>query len=123
MQFPYGQTFMAELGPRGREYMSFSLLGIVSKGSAWIRLIVCSTICSTIVDAAGSHWGRCQHQPPHIEAKSLHWERRHKKKPDRVINVKKAWENAKGVLEGWNDHELACVAACAALQLRLPCSP
>ena len=32
-QFSYGQAFMAELVPRGREYMFFSLLGIVSKGS------------------------------------------------------------------------------------------
>ncbi|KAK0386138.1 hypothetical protein NLU13_5975 [Sarocladium strictum] len=31
-QFSYGQAFMAELVPRGREYMFFSLLGIVSRG-------------------------------------------------------------------------------------------
>ena len=35
-QFSYWQAFMAELVPRGREYMFFSLLGIVSKGSASI---------------------------------------------------------------------------------------
>jgi MFS-type transporter involved in bile tolerance (Atg22 family) len=45
-QFSYGQAFMAELVPRGREYMFFSLLGIVSKGSAWIGPIVCSAIVS-----------------------------------------------------------------------------
>jgi len=43
-QFSYGQAFMAELVPRGREYMFFSLLGIVSKGSSWIGPIVCSAI-------------------------------------------------------------------------------
>lgn len=49
-QFSYGQAFMAELVPRGREYMFFSLLGIVSKGSAWIGPIV----SSAIVDANGN---------------------------------------------------------------------
>lgn len=49
-QFSYGQAFMAELVPRGREYMFFSLLGIVSKGSSWIGPIV----CSAIVDANGN---------------------------------------------------------------------
>lgn len=43
-QFSYGQAFMAELVPKGREYMFFSLLGIVSKGSAWIGPIVSSAI-------------------------------------------------------------------------------
>ncbi len=43
-QFSYGQAFMAELVPRGREYMFFSLLGIVSKGSSWIGPIVSSAI-------------------------------------------------------------------------------
>lgn len=51
-QFSYGQAFMAELIPRGREYMFFSLLGIVSKGSAWIGPIV----SSAIVDANGNSW-------------------------------------------------------------------
>jgi MFS-type transporter involved in bile tolerance (Atg22 family) len=51
-QFSYGQAFMAELVPRGREYMFFSLLGIVSKGSAWIGPIV----ASAIVDANGNEW-------------------------------------------------------------------
>lgn len=51
-QFSYGQAFMAELVPRGREYMFFSLLGIVSKGSAWIGPIV----SSAIVDANGNEW-------------------------------------------------------------------
>jgi MFS-type transporter involved in bile tolerance (Atg22 family) len=51
-QFSYGQAFMAELVPRGREYMFFSLLGIVSKGSAWIGPIV----CSAIVDLNGNQW-------------------------------------------------------------------
>ncbi|KAK3935213.1 autophagy-related protein 22-like protein [Diplogelasinospora grovesii] len=51
-QFSYGQAFMAELVPRGREYMFFSLLGIVSKGSAWIGPIV----SSAIVDRNGSQW-------------------------------------------------------------------
>ncbi|KAN0115027.1 MFS general substrate transporter [Hyaloscypha variabilis] len=51
-QFSYGQAFMAELVPRGREYMFFSLLGIVSKGSAWIGPIV----CSAIVDRNGNQW-------------------------------------------------------------------
>lgn len=43
---------MAELVPRGREYMFFSLLGIVSKGSAWIGPIV----SSAIVDHTGNQW-------------------------------------------------------------------
>ncbi|KAF8864252.1 MFS general substrate transporter [Acephala macrosclerotiorum] len=51
-QFSYGQAFMAELVPRGREYMFFSLLGIVSKGSAWIGPIV----ASAIVDHNGNQW-------------------------------------------------------------------
>ncbi|KIW09856.1 hypothetical protein PV08_11957 [Exophiala spinifera] len=51
-QFSYGQAFMAELVPRGREYMFFSLLGIVSKGSAWIGPIV----SSAIVDVNGNAW-------------------------------------------------------------------
>ncbi|CZR62665.1 related to AUT4-breakdown of autophagic vesicles inside the vacuole [Phialocephala subalpina] len=51
-QFSYGQAFMAELVPRGREYMFFSLLGIVSKGSAWIGPIV----ASAIVDRTGNQW-------------------------------------------------------------------
>ncbi|KAJ5054551.1 uncharacterized protein L3040_000822 [Drepanopeziza brunnea f. sp. 'multigermtubi'] len=51
-QFSYGQAFMAELVPRGREYMFFSLLGIVSKGSAWIGPIV----SSAIVDVHGNQW-------------------------------------------------------------------
>ncbi|KAH8663398.1 autophagy-related protein 22-like protein [Tricladium varicosporioides] len=51
-QFSYGQAFMAELVPRGREYMFFSLLGIVSKGSAWIGPIV----SSAIVDHNGNQW-------------------------------------------------------------------
>ncbi|CZR54319.1 related to AUT4-breakdown of autophagic vesicles inside the vacuole [Phialocephala subalpina] len=51
-QFSYGQAFMAELVPRGREYMFFSLLGIVSKGSAWIGPIV----SSAIVDHTGNQW-------------------------------------------------------------------
>lgn len=51
-QFGYGQAFMAELVPRGREYMFFSLLGIVSKGSAWIGPIV----TSAIADASGNFW-------------------------------------------------------------------
>jgi len=51
-QFSYGQAFMAELVPRGREYMFFSLLGIVSKGSAWIGPIV----SSAIVDRSGNQW-------------------------------------------------------------------
>ncbi|PQE32026.1 hypothetical protein CJF32_00001627 [Rutstroemia sp. NJR-2017a WRK4] len=51
-QFSYGQAFMAELVPKGREYLFFSLLGIVSKGSAWIGPI----ISSAIVDANGSEW-------------------------------------------------------------------
>ncbi|TVY68924.1 Autophagy-related protein [Lachnellula suecica] len=51
-QFSYGQAFMAELVPRGREYMFFSLLGIVSKGSAWIGPIV----SSAILDANGNQW-------------------------------------------------------------------
>lgn len=51
-QFSYGQAFMAELVPRGREYMFFSLLGIVSKGSAWIGPIV----SSAIVDDTGNQW-------------------------------------------------------------------
>jgi MFS-type transporter involved in bile tolerance (Atg22 family) len=51
-QFSYGQAFMAELVPRGREYMFFSLLGIVSKGSAWIGPIV----SSAIVDRTGNEW-------------------------------------------------------------------
>lgn len=51
-QFSYGQAFIAELIPRGREYMFFSLLGIVSKGSAWIGPIV----SSAIVDRTGNQW-------------------------------------------------------------------
>lgn len=51
-QFSYGQAFLAELIPRGREYMFFSLLGIVSKGSAWIGPIV----SSSIVDRSGNQW-------------------------------------------------------------------
>jgi MFS-type transporter involved in bile tolerance (Atg22 family) len=51
-QFSYGQAFMAELVPRGREYMFFSLLGIVSKGSSWIGPIV----SSAIVDDTGNQW-------------------------------------------------------------------
>jgi len=51
-QFSYGQAFMAELVPRGREYMFFSLLGIVSKGSAWIGPIA----SSAIVDVNGNAW-------------------------------------------------------------------
>ncbi|KAK2754067.1 hypothetical protein FQN54_007236 [Arachnomyces sp. PD_36] len=51
-QFSYGQAFMAELVPRGREYMFFSLLGIVSKGSSWIGPI----ISSAIVDRTGNQW-------------------------------------------------------------------
>ncbi|KAK6605409.1 hypothetical protein H4I95_05215 [Botrytis cinerea] len=51
-QYPYGQAFMAELVPKGREYLFFSLLGIVSKGSAWIGPIV----SSAIVDRNGSEW-------------------------------------------------------------------
>lgn len=51
-QFSYGQAFMAELIPRGREYMFFSLLGIVSKGSAWIGPIV----SSSIVDRTDNQW-------------------------------------------------------------------
>jgi len=51
-QFSYGQAFMAELVPKGREYMFFSLLGIVSKGSAWIGPIV----SSAIVDRNGNQW-------------------------------------------------------------------
>lgn len=51
-QFSFGQAFMAELIPRGREYMFFSLLGIVSKGSAWIGPIV----SSAIVDRSGNQW-------------------------------------------------------------------
>jgi MFS-type transporter involved in bile tolerance (Atg22 family) len=51
-QFSYGQAFMAELVPRGREYMFFSLLGIVSKGSAWIGPIV----SSAIVDVNNNEW-------------------------------------------------------------------
>ena len=43
---------MAELVPRGREYMFFSLLGIVSKGSAWIGPIA----SSAIVDVNGNAW-------------------------------------------------------------------
>jgi len=51
-QFGYGQAFMAELVPKGREYQFFSLLGIVSKGSAWIGPIV----SSAIVDHSGNQW-------------------------------------------------------------------
>jgi MFS-type transporter involved in bile tolerance (Atg22 family) len=51
-QFSYGQAMMAELVPHGREYLFFSLLGIVSKGSAWIGPI----ICSAIVDRSGNQW-------------------------------------------------------------------
>ena len=51
-QFGYGQAFMAELVPRGREYMFFSLLGIVSKGSSWIGPIV----SSAIADNTGHQW-------------------------------------------------------------------
>lgn len=51
-QLSYRQAFMAELVPRGREYMFFSLLGIVSKGSSWIGPIV----CSAIVDSNGNQW-------------------------------------------------------------------
>jgi MFS-type transporter involved in bile tolerance (Atg22 family) len=51
-QFSYGQAFMGELVPRGREYMFFSLLGIVSKGSSWIGPIV----SSAIVSANGNQW-------------------------------------------------------------------
>lgn len=51
-QFSYGQAFMAELVPRGREYMFFSLLGIVSKGSSWIGPIV----SSAIADNTGNQW-------------------------------------------------------------------
>ena len=43
---------MAELVPKGREFMFFSLLGIVSKGSAWIGPIV----CSAITDRTGNQW-------------------------------------------------------------------
>ncbi|KAK2036081.1 MFS general substrate transporter [Colletotrichum somersetense] len=51
-QFSYGQAFMAELVPHGREYLFFSLLGIVSKGSAWIGPIV----SSAIVDVNNNDW-------------------------------------------------------------------
>jgi MFS-type transporter involved in bile tolerance (Atg22 family) len=43
-QFSYGQAFMAELVPRGREYMFFSLLGIVSKSSNFLGPMVSSAI-------------------------------------------------------------------------------
>jgi len=51
-QFSYGQAMMAELVPHGREYLFFSLLGIVSKGSSWIGPLV----CSAIVDRSGNQW-------------------------------------------------------------------
>ena len=38
--------------PRGREYLFFGLVGIVSKGSSWI----CPVACSAIVDASGNQW-------------------------------------------------------------------
>lgn len=49
-QYSYGQAFMAELVPKGKESMFFGLLGIVSKGSAWIGPIV----SSAITDASGN---------------------------------------------------------------------
>lgn len=51
-EFSYSQAFMAELVPKGREYMFFSLLAIVSRGSAWIGPIV----SSAIVDSTGNQW-------------------------------------------------------------------
>ncbi|KAG9247227.1 autophagy-related protein 22-like protein, partial [Calycina marina] len=51
-QYSYGQAFMAELVPKGREFMFFSLLGIVNKGSAWIGPIA----CSAITDHTGNQW-------------------------------------------------------------------
>ena len=51
-QFSYGQAFMGELVPKGREYMFFSLLGIVNKGSGWIGPIV----SSAIVNDNGNQW-------------------------------------------------------------------
>lgn len=51
-QFSYGQAMMAELIPHGREYLFFSLLGIVSKGSSWIGPFV----ASAIVDSSGNQW-------------------------------------------------------------------
>jgi len=51
-QFSYGQAFMGELVPKGREYMFFSLLGIVSKGASWIGPIV----SSAIADSSGNQW-------------------------------------------------------------------
>lgn len=51
-QFSYGQAMFAELVPRGREYLFFSLLGIVSKGSSWIGPFV----ASAIVDQSDNQW-------------------------------------------------------------------
>lgn len=51
-QYAYGQAFLAELIPRGREYLFFGLVGIVSKGSSWIGPVA----CSAIVDASGNQW-------------------------------------------------------------------
>lgn len=51
-QFSYGQAFMSELVPQGREYLFFGLLGIVSKGSGWIGPIV----SSAIVASSGNQW-------------------------------------------------------------------
>ena len=51
-QFSYGQAMFAELVPQGREYLFFSLLGIVSKGSSWIGPFV----ASAIVDSNGNQW-------------------------------------------------------------------
>jgi MFS-type transporter involved in bile tolerance (Atg22 family) len=52
-QFSYGQAFMAELVPRGREYMFFSLLGIVSKGSG--KSARRELISSIIADCLAAH--------------------------------------------------------------------
>jgi MFS-type transporter involved in bile tolerance (Atg22 family) len=51
-QFSYGQAMFAELVPHGREYLFFSLLGIISKGSAWIGPL----ITAEIVSASGNQW-------------------------------------------------------------------
>ncbi|KAF4309005.1 putative autophagy-related protein 22 protein [Botryosphaeria dothidea] len=51
-QWAYGQAFMAQLIPRGCENRFFALLGIVSKGGAWIGPLA----ASAVVDRSGNDW-------------------------------------------------------------------
>ncbi|EKG16177.1 hypothetical protein MPH_06614 [Macrophomina phaseolina MS6] len=51
-QWAFGQAFMAQLTPAGLENRFFALLGIVSKGGAWIGPLA----ASAVVDRTGNDW-------------------------------------------------------------------